>query len=46
LDYAWKLNITEKEAIRSLGIVYGELNQDGTAAESGSTEEVVAHMDF
>jgi len=46
LNYARKLNISEKEAIRSLGIVYGELNQDGTIAESGSAEEVVAHMDF
>jgi len=46
LDYARKLNISEKEVVRSLGIVYGELNQDGTAAESGSAEEVVAHVDF
>ena len=46
LDYAWKLNITEKEALCSLGIVYGKLNQDGTPAELGSFEEVMAHMDF
>jgi len=46
LDYAQKLNISEKEAVCSLGIVYGELNQDGTTAESGSSEEVVAHMGF
>jgi len=46
LDYARKLNISEKEAIPSLGIVYRELNQDGTIAESGSIEEVVAHVDF
>ena len=46
LDYARRLNISEKEAVRSLGIVYGELNQDGTIAESGSIEEVVAHMGF
>jgi len=46
LNYARKLNILEKEAIRSLRIVYGELNQDGTIAESGSIEEVVAHMGF
>jgi len=46
LAYARQLNISEKEAIRSLGIVYGELNQDGTIAESGSVEEVVAHVDF
>jgi len=46
LNYARRLNISEKEAVRSLGIVYGELNQDGTIAESGSVEEVVAHMGF
>jgi len=46
LNYAQKLNITEKEAVRSLGIVYGELNQDGMQAESGSAKEVVAHVDF
>jgi len=46
LDYARKLNISEKEAVCSLGIVYGELNQDGTAAESGSVEEVVVHVGF
>jgi len=46
LTYARQLNILEKEAIRSLGIVYGELNQDGTIAGSGSAEEVVAHVDF
>jgi len=46
LDYIWKLNIMKKEAIHSLGIVYGELNQDGTIAESGSAEEVVAYMDY
>jgi len=46
LDYARKLNISEKEAVRSLGIVYGELNQDGIIAESGSIEKVVAHMGF
>jgi len=46
LDYARRLNISEKEAIRSLEIVYGELNQDGTIAESGSVEEVVAHVGF
>jgi len=46
LDYARKLNILEKEAVHSLGIVYGELNQDGTIAESGSAEEVVANVDF
>jgi len=41
-----QLNILEKEAVRSLEIVYGELNQDGTIAESGSVEEVVAHLGF
>ena len=41
LDYAGKLNITEKEAVSSLGIVYGELNQDGTPLESQSSETVV-----
>ena len=46
LDYAQKLNISEKEAICSLGIVYGKLNQDGTIVESGSVEEVVAHVGF
>jgi len=46
LDYAQRLNISEKEAVRSLGIIYGELNQDGTIAESGSIEEVVAHVGF
>jgi len=46
LDYAQKLNITEKEAVHSLGIVYGKLNQDGTQAESGSAKEVVAHVGF
>jgi len=46
LNYAQKLNISAKEAIRSLGIVYGELSQDGTIAESGSVEEVVAHVGF
>jgi len=46
LNYARRLNISEKEAIHSLGIVYGELNQDGTIAESGSVEEVVAHVGF
>jgi len=46
LDYTQKLNISEKEAVRSLGIIYGELNQDGTIAESGSVEEVVAHVGF
>jgi len=46
LAYARQLNILEKEAIHSLGIVYGELNQDGTIAESGSIEEVVARVDF
>jgi len=46
LDYTQRLNISEKEAVRSLGIVYGELNQDGTIAESGSVKEVVAHMGF
>jgi len=46
LNYARKLQISEKEAIASLGIVYRELNQDGTKAESGSIEEVVAHVDF
>jgi len=46
LAYARQLNISEKEAVRSLGIVYGELNQDGTIAESGSVEEVVAHLGF
>ena len=46
LDYARRLNISEKEAVRSLGIVYGELNQDRTIAESGSVEEVVAHVGF
>jgi len=46
LDYARRLNISEKEAVRSLGIVYGELDQDGTIAESGSVEEVVAHVGF
>jgi len=46
LDYARRLNISEKEAVHSLGIVYGELDQDGTIAESGSVEEVVAHVGF
>jgi len=46
LAYARQLNILEKEAVRSLGIVYGELNQDRTKAESGSVEEVVAHLGF
>jgi len=46
LDYARRLNILEKEAVRSLGIVYGELNQDGIITESGSVEEVVAHVGF
>jgi len=46
LDYARRLNISEKEAVRSVGIVYGELDQDGTIAESGSVEEVVAHVGF
>jgi len=46
LDYARRLNISEKEAVHSLGIVYGELDQDGTIAESGSAEEVVAHVGF
>jgi len=46
LNYARQLNISEKEAVRSLRIVYGELNQDRTIAESGSIKEVVAHMDF
>ena len=46
LNYARRLNISEKEAVRSLGIIYGELNQDRTIAESGSAEEVVAHVDF
>jgi len=46
LNYARKLNISEKEAVCSLGIVYGELDQDGTIAESGSVEEVVAHLGF
>jgi len=46
LDYARRLNILEKEAVCSLGIIYGELNQDGTIAESGSVEEVVAHVGF
>jgi len=46
LDFAWKLNILEKEAVCSLGIVYGELNQDRTAAEFGSSEEVVVHVGF
>jgi len=46
LAYARQLNISEKEAVRSLGIVYGELDQDGTIAESGSVEEVVAHLGF
>jgi len=46
LDYTCRLNISEKETVRSLGIVYGELDQDGTIAESGSAEEVVAHVGF
>jgi len=46
IAYARQLNISEKEAVRSLGIVYRELNQDGTIAESGSVEEVVAHLGF
>jgi len=45
LEYTWKLNFTEKEAVCSLGIVYGELNQDGTPAESRFSE-MVANMDF
>jgi len=46
LNYARRLNISEKEAIHSLGIVYGELDQDGTTAESGFIEEMVAHVGF
>ena len=46
LNYTQKCNITEKEAVYFLGIVYGELNQDETLAESGSSEEVVAQVDF
>jgi len=46
LDYTRQLNISEKEAIHSLGMVYGELNQDGTIAESASIEEVVARVGF
>jgi len=46
LDYAQKLNISKKEAVHSLGSVYEELNQDGTVAESGSIEEMVAHVGF
>jgi len=47
LDCTRKLNIMEKEAVCSLGIVHGELNQDEILAESGSSQEVVAHvLDF
>jgi len=46
LDYAQKFNILEKKAVHSLGIVYGELKQDETTAESGSVEKVVAHVGF
>jgi len=42
LDYARKLNISEEEAISSLGIVYRELNQDGTPTESQSSESVAS----
>jgi len=42
LDYARKLNITEEEAISSLGIVYGELNQDGNPTESLVSESVAS----
>jgi len=40
LNYARKLNILEKEAVASLGIVYGELNQDGIPIESQFSEMV------
>ena len=40
LDYTRKLNISEKEAISSLGIVYRELDQDGSPIESQSSEMV------
>jgi len=40
LDYARKLNITEKDAVSSLGIVYGELDQDETPIKSQSSETV------
>ena len=43
LDYARKLNIMEKEAVSSLGIIYGELYQDGTPIES-QTSEMVAFL--
>jgi len=41
-DYARKLNITEKEAIASLRILYGELDQDGTPIGSSSSESVIS----
>jgi len=40
LNYARKLNISEKEAVASLGIVYGELDQDETSIESQSSKTV------
>jgi len=47
LDYARKLNITEEEAISSLGIIYGELNQDSTPVESQLSESVASvNQDF
>jgi len=46
-DYARKLNILEKEAITSLGIAYGELDQDGMPLEFPSFEVVVQiNLDF
>jgi len=47
LNYARKLNITEEEAISSLRIVYGELNQDGTPTKSFNSESVASiNQDF
>jgi len=47
LNYARKLNITKEEAISSLGIVYGELNQDGTPTKSLNSESVASvNQDF
>ena len=45
IDYIRKLNIIEKEVVRSLSIVYGELDQDGTPVKSGISE-VTAKVNF
>jgi len=42
LNYARKLNVSKKEAVTSLGIIYRELDQDGTPLESQSSEIVAS----